>query len=182
MNSHFSPVSFPAHFVAPVLPKLPNKLRPQMYAIALETGSNEHYNITLISVTDDFAAGQSWVEEMNALYRSLLKKRHQLALATLAWRQMYPMPSATPVDLLDLPVPTAGRISTAAERDEKHRINNENLLRSLAALEPQRQWARQESTFEKAWSSEHLTPEEALLESTANENCWSIQPVVWHPR
>lgn len=182
MNSHFSPVPFPAHFPAPILPKLPDKLRPQMYTIALETGSNEHYNLTLISVTDDFAAGQSWVEKMNALYKSLLKKRHQLVLATLAWRQKYPIPAFTPVDLLALPELAADKRATAEERDEKHRINNENLLRSLAARDPQRQWARQELAFEKAWFAENLTPDEALLESTANENCWSIQPVVWHPR
>lgn len=182
MNLQFAPMSSPTHLSAPSLPKLPDKLRPQMYTIALETGSNEHYNITLISVTDDFAAGQSWVEKMNALYKSLLKKRHQLVLATLAWRQKYPIPAVTPVDLIELPALAADRPATTEERDEKHRINNENLLRSLAARDPQRRWARQESAFAKAWFAENLTPDEALLEGTANENCWSIQPVVWHPR
>lgn len=153
-----------------------------MYTIAMETGSDEHYNLTLVSVTDDFAAGHSWVEKMNALYKSLVRKRHQLVLATLAWRQTYPMPAENPVDFMAFPLAAEDRPATAEEKEEKHRINNENFLRSLSARDPQRQWAQQETAFKKAWLSENLTPEEALLESTANENVWSIQPIVWHPR
>ena len=157
----------------------PAAARAPLYAIFLETGSNEAYSIQLVSVTDDPTAGKAWVDKMNGIYGSLQKKRHNLVQATLAWRQLNPMPPYVAPVLLEVPTPAADRPATIEEREEKHRINNENFLRNLAARDPQRQWARQEAAFSKQWLAGNLTPEEDQM-SDSNDNFWSIQPVAWH--
>ena len=152
----------------------------QMHAIFLETGTNDAYNLTLVSVTDDYIAGQVWVDEMNAIYRSLQRKRQTLILATLAWRELNPMPLLVPPALLEFPLVPTDRPATMLERDEKHRVNNENFLRNLAARGPQRGWARQEAKFSQEWLAGNLTEEEKQMNESFDEKFWSIRPVAWH--
>lgn len=155
--------------------------RPQIYVITLEKGlGSDEYSMSIVSVTDNLVWGQEWVNKMNTLYRSLQKKRQLLALACSLWRQSHPLPPLAPTAMLDVPELPCGRPATIEEREERHRINNENFLRSLASRESHRQWSRQENAFAQAWMAEHLTPEEAELNATANENVWSIEPVPWH--
>lgn len=155
-------------------------VRAPMHAIFLETGSNDAYTMTLVSVTDDPIAGQSWVDKMNGIYQSLQQKRQNLILATLAWRELHPMPPLVPPVLLEVPTPPVDRPATPEEREEKHRVNNENFVRQLMSRDPQRQWSRQEAAFSKEWLAGNLTEEEAQLNTTVTESFWSIQPVPWH--
>ena len=151
-----------------------------MHAIFLETGTEEAYNLTLVSVTDDFAAGQAWVDKMNDIYRSLQKKRQNLVLATLAWRELNPVPLlVAPILLAQTLLPT-DRPVTLQEREEKHCINNENFLRNLTARAPLREWSRQEATFSKQWLAENLTDDEVQMDNSFDEKFWSIRPVAWH--
>lgn len=154
--------------------------RPQIYVIALERGNQDERTTCILSVTDDFNAGQAWVDEQNAVFQGLKQKRQALTLATLQWRDENPMPDvATPV-LAQVPTPPSDRPPTIEEREEKHRINNENFLRTLSAREPQRQWARKENAFVQDWLQKNLTEQEAALDATSTEHHWSIQPAPWH--
>ena len=160
--------------------KLPTPTHPQIYVIALERGNQDDKTTCILSVTDDLEAGQAWVDAQNGLFRSLRQKRQALTLATMQWREDNPMPAvATPV-LVDVPKPPSDRPPTIEEREEKHRINNENFLRTLSAREPHRQWTRKENAFVQAWLQENLTEQEAALDATSTEHHWSIQPAPWH--
>ena len=159
---------------APMLERVP------MHAIFLETGSNEAYTLTLVSVTDDFEAGQAWVDKMNAIYSSLQKKRQLLVLATLAWRELNPMPPLEPLLLLEHTLLPTDLSAPPEEREDKHRINNENFLRNLTAREPQREWSRQEAVYSKHWLAGNLTDEEVQMNDSFDEKFWSIKPVAWH--
>ena len=163
-----------------MLPSQGQAAHPQMYVIALERGNQDDQTTCILSVTDDLVAGQAWVDAQNAVFRSLRQKRQALTMATLRWREEHPMPDmATPV-LVDAPKTPSDRPATLEEREEKHRINNENFLRTLSAREPQRLWARKETAFVQAWLQEHLTEQEAALDATSTEHHWSIQPAPWH--
>lgn len=162
------------------LPTPGQAAHPQIYVIALERGNQDDKTTCILSVTDDLDAGQTWVDAQNALFRSLRQKRQALTLATLQWREENPMPDVATPALVDVPKPPSDRPPTIEEREEKHRINNENFLRTLSAREPQRQWARKENAFVQAWLQEHLTEQEAALDATSTEHHWSIQPAPWH--
>lgn len=160
---------------------LPSSLSelPQMYAIALENGPSHSRNTSILNVTHDYDAGQRWVDNMNALYTSLLGKRHLLAQALLEREAQDPMPASTPVDLIPQIIELNPGSPTQAEREERHRINNENFLRNLQSREPLRQWNNRVTAFTTAWLRENLTPQEARLNDSQEEYVWSMHPVPW---
>lgn len=175
MNSTLLPLPPPIEMFLPE----PTPARLQIYAIVLEKTFNETVEKTVLRVTPNVEYGKQWVDKMNRQAASLRQKRHLLTMAKLSWRQENPMPSISIPTMLHVPVIPNDRQATPQEREEKHRVNNDNLLRSLAAREPQRQWVRQEEIFELAWLAEHLTEEETALNEFPGDQAWSIEPVPW---
>lgn len=158
---------------------IPLTPRPSMYAIALEKGPSHSRNTSILNVTHDHGAGQRWVDNMNAVYTSLLGKRHLLAQALLEREAQDPMPASTPVALIAQVIELNPGNPTQEEREERHRINNENFLRNLQSREPLRAWNNRVTAFTTAWLQENLTPQEAQLNDSQEEYVWSMHPVPW---
>ena len=151
----------------------------KVYAITVETGSYEDFNVKVESVTSDFEAGFFYVNKMNSCAQSLLKKTRLAYEAASVWTKNNPQP--TYKEVLPNPPRTfkADEIITDAMRQARREVELKNQLIINYNKEQHRLWQEIYAQYQAQWFEDNLTPEELDMKKYNNDNFWSIDEVKW---
>ena len=154
----------------------------KIYAITVETGSYEDFNVIVESVTYDFDAGSFYVNKMNSCAQSLLKKTRLAYEAVSVWTKDNPQPTYQEVSPNPPRTFKADEIITDAMRQALQEVKSKNQLIINCNKEQHRLWKEVYAQYQVQWFEDNLTPEELDMKKYNNDNFWSIDEVKWFPK
>ena len=152
----------------------------QMYVITMATGSYDSYSVSVVSVTDDLAKGEAYVNKMNQSFQSLDKKvKTYFSVQEREWQNSHPRPNPVPIGLIAIPKWKGDQKITQEMRNQRKELELKNQEISRKSQEPLKKWYQELMKFREDWANTQLDETEKEIYKHYDENHWYIEEVNW---
>lgn len=154
--------------------------KTQMYVITMATGSYDDYSVGVVSITDDFAKGEAYVNKKNQVYQSMNSKvKAFYSNEHVQWHKTNPQPDTTAKELIPIPKWKGDQKITQEMRDQRKALELKNSEITRKAHEPFLKWSQDYNQFFEDWAKASLTEDELEIYKIRDENHWYIEEVNW---